>query len=143
MTPIRAERARIPRRSGGSFLRRKYGKDAVGERCRAGRDLAGIGKFDAEGQSVTLDQAAAPMRCAAGRQEQKKPVRQFDVILEIKPSATIRNIGNRTSKSRRKIALMTRKLDPGCHIPAYAAKGWAGARQSLALAKCVVSVTLR
>jgi hypothetical protein len=71
MTPIRAERARIPRRSGGSFLRRKYGKVALGERCRAGRDLAGIGKFDAEGQSVTPDQAAAPMRCAVGRQEQK------------------------------------------------------------------------
>ncbi|MGB6170560.1 MAG: hypothetical protein WBC94_00860 [Xanthobacteraceae bacterium] len=106
MTPIRAERARIPRRSGGSFLRHKYGKVAVGERCRAGRDLAGIGKFDAEGQSVTLDQAAAPMRCAAGRQEQKKPVRQFDVILEIKPSATIRNIGNRTSKSRRIFVLL-------------------------------------
>lgn len=71
-----------------------------------GRELAGIGKFDAEGQPVTPNQAAAPMRCPVGRQQQKKPVRQFDVVLEIKPRATIRNIGNRTSESWRIFVLL-------------------------------------
>ena len=64
-----------------SFLRRKYGKLPSADDAAQGAGLAVIGKFDAEGQSVTPNQAAAPMRRAVRRQEQEKLVRQLDVIL--------------------------------------------------------------
>jgi hypothetical protein len=68
--------------------------------------LAVIRKFNAEGQSVTPNQAAASMRRAVWRQEQKKLVWQLDVILQIKTRTAFRNIGDRTSESRRIFVLL-------------------------------------